>query len=657
MLKNHFKIIILSFVIIFSFSCKSKSESIEKTQAQVLINYLLQNHVSENQFDDKISERTLNNLISKLDPLKIYLLDKDITEFNKHSDTIDDDFKKKNYEVLESIIKIYLKRFNQRMDYFDTLMKKDFDFTIDEYLQGNRDDMTYAKSEKELNERWRKYVKFQMLNYINIGKSQDEAKEKVKQRIRILKNYNSAHTESEMFVSFVNAVAMALDPHSYYFTPQDNQDFKIAMELKLSGIGAVLRSEDGFVFVESIIKGGPVSRMQKDNALKIDDKIIAVAQGNKEPEDIIDVTINDAVKLIRGEKGTTVRLTVIRTDPTNNKQKRLIIPIVRDEIVLEEQALKYEVEQYNGNKIGYITLPGFYSPMGSKSDKAKSSAEDVKNAIIALKKKNVDTIVFDIRGNSGGSLPEAVTIAGFFIKSGPILQVKSAQAVQPYPDTDPSTLWEGPLVVLVDKFSASASEIFAGAMRDYKRALIVGPTETYGKGTVQTYRELQNKGAIKITIQIFYQPDGTSNNKEGIKPHIIVPSYVQFYDIGENKTKYSLDWAPIPKAEYYTYENKYTTPFLIASLKQKSKSRIKTNKNFQKLLEDIKDYKSKDKSNMISLMKDSEKEIEDSKTKQEEYQKNRKKDNDNEKLIDIKNDFFMKEVFDIIIDYNKALGK
>ncbi|MBN1501511.1 MAG: carboxy terminal-processing peptidase [Spirochaetes bacterium] len=654
MKKKYFVMIITSFIIILSFSCASKSEGLVRDDVKLLINAFLKAHVSENSFNDKISERTLDNLINSLDPMKMFFMKSDITEFAKYKTELDDDFKAENYDFLETITNRYLKRFDEKMTTVKSLLKNDYDFTIDEYLDINTDETDYPDTEAQAAERWRKYIKFQMLNYINIGKSQEEAKDKIRKRYDITEKDVKAQNDSDMYANFVNAVAMSLDPHTSYMTPEENQDFQISMQLKLSGIGATLRSEDGFIFVESIIKGGPVSRMKGNNAVKVNDKIIAVAQGDGEPVNVIDMLLRDAVKMIRGKKGTTVKLTIIRSDPETNTQQTLVIPVVRDEVVLETEATKYDSYKYDKNlNIGYIKLPSFYSAMSANDTDAKSSAADMKKAIAELKKQKINSLVLDLRGNPGGSLPEAVEIAGLFIKTGPVLMVKDSTAVRSYPDTDPSVQWDGPLVVLIDGFSASASEIFAGAMRDYNRALIIGSGPTFGKGSVQTYQDLRTKGALKVTIQIFYQPDGTSNNNVGIKPNITIPSYSQIYDYSENQLKYNLDWKPVPKAEFNSYDKKYVTPFMIAALNKASLKRMNADPKFKKLNEDIKKYKEQYNAKRISLKKDSQEDINNSRKKQDEYEKNRGNNDIDAPVINLDADLFLKEVFNVTSDYSK----
>ncbi len=658
MKRKYFTILITSFVIILSFSCASKSEGLVREDVKPLINAFLNAHVSENQFNDKISERTLENLIVALDPMKMFFMQQDIAEFEKYKTSLDDDFKSENYDFLELITKRYMKRFGERMTLLAELLKLKYDFTVDEYLDIDTEEISYSKTDDEITERWRKYIKFQMLNYVNVGKSDDEAKDKIRKRYDITEKDVKAQNDSDMYANYVNAVAMSLDPHTSYMTPEENQDFQISMELKLSGIGAVLRSEDGFIFVESIIQGGPVSRMNADETVKVNDKIIAVAQGDDEPVDVVDMLLRDAVKMIRGKKGTTVKLTIIRSYPESNSQQRLVIPVVRDEVVLETEATRYETYKYDKDlNIGYINLPSFYSPMNEKDPDARSSASDMKKAIVELKKKNITSLVLDLRGNPGGSLQEAVEIAGLFIKTGPILMVKDARSVSSYPDTDPTVQWDGPLIVLIDGFSASASEIFAGAMRDYNRALIIGSSPTFGKGSVQTYQDLRNKGALKVTIQIFYQPDGTSNNNIGIKPHITIPSYSQIYDYSENKLKYNLDWKPVPKAEFMSYDKKYISPLMIASLKKKAETRIKADSKFIKLNEDILKYREQYNTKKISLKKDSQDDINKSKKRQDELEKTRGNTGKDAPVINLENDIFLKEVFNVTSDYSKYMTK
>jgi carboxyl-terminal processing protease len=353
----------------------------------------------------------------------------------------------------------------------------------------------------------------------------EKAKQKLDKKYNLARKRMEEINEGKLLEIFLNAVTTSLDPHTNYLSYEDSQDFDISMKLKLEGIGVRLRSEDGFVIVESIIAGGAADKLPDEMKLKPNDKIMAVAQSKGEVVDVIDMDLRDVVKLIRGEKGTSVTLTIHRETVNGDKSERKAVTIVREEIKLEDSEAKASTQTININgkahKIGYIKLPSFYKD----DDSGKSSSGDVKRLIQQLKKDAVNVIVVDLRGNPGGRLDEAVDIAGLFIEEGPVVQVMSKNnPPRIYYDNDPDIYYSGPLVLLIDRFSASASEILAGALKDYRRALVVGSTNTFGKGTVQSYNELHGKlGAIKITTHIFYQPGGTSNQLTGIAPDVIVP--------------------------------------------------------------------------------------------------------------------------------------
>ncbi|HQL83032.1 MAG TPA: carboxy terminal-processing peptidase, partial [Spirochaetota bacterium] len=478
-----------------------------------------------------------------------------------------------------------------------------------------------------------------------------EAKKKLAKKYELMNKRVEEINEEKLLDRFMNAFSTALDPHSNYLTQDENEDFSISMKLKLEGIGVRLKSEDGFVIVESIIVGGAADKLPEKIKLKPGDKIIAVSQSDGEAFDVIDMDLRDVVKKIRGAKGTEVRLTVLRKGGEDNKAIRMIVPIVREEISLKDSDAESEIfylDKEKKNKIGYIKLPSFYYDRES----GKSSSGDVRDILGRLKTEGVRCIVLDLRGNPGGLLNEAVDIAGYFIDSGPVLQIVDGRN---YPhvvsDNDENIVYSGPIVVLIDKFSASASEILAGAIKDYNRGLIVGPESTFGKGTVQTYNELpQKKGAVKITISIFYQPSGTSNQLTGIAPDIKVPDMTLIWDIGESKSRFPLSWEKIEPAPHKDYA--MVTPGMISQLSGISTARINGNEKYRKLIEKIRNYREQVNSKTISLKEESSIE----KQKQKEMEKTLNK-REGKKLIDLENDLFLGEAFRITGDYINKLGK
>ncbi|MFW5769947.1 MAG: S41 family peptidase, partial [Spirochaetota bacterium] len=511
--------IITLLILLVSFSgCFKKSTNLSASDVQAIISMFLSTHVQYDTFDNNLSSKTLDNLIKILDPGKYYFYQEDIDSFNKYRKKIDDYTRDKQFDFLTHIFSVYNKRAHEVINLSKELTNKKYDFTLDENIVTDRDSIPYAKTPEEMRERWRKNVKLQLLNYKNSTISDKKAQKKLQKKFDLTLKRIDEMDSKKKFALFANAFSTALDPHSNYLTQEEHEDFMISTNLKLEGIGVLLRSEDGFVTVERIIPGGAADKLPDKLQLKPNDKIIAVAQDDEEPVDVIDMDLRDVVRLIRGEKGTLVKLTIIREITETEKQVRKVIPIVREEIKLEDRAVKSTVYRPKGSniKIGYMKIPYFYLDFDAYNNgdsDARSSTTDTIQQINTLKKKGIDCIVLDLRGNPGGALAEAIKLAGLFIDNGPIVQIKDADGnVEIMPDPIPGSFFEGPVVVLINKFSASASEIFAGAIKDYKRGIILGPTSTFGKGTVQSYNDLQGKrGAVKVTTALFYQPAVYSN--------------------------------------------------------------------------------------------------------------------------------------------------
>ncbi|HOD15375.1 MAG TPA: carboxy terminal-processing peptidase [Spirochaetota bacterium] len=640
---------LLTLVIILS--CFKNSQGLKKAEVPALVNQFLAMHVRYHQLDDELSARILDNFILSLDYGKYYFYKKDIDRFAAYRTKIDDYIRNNQLDFMEDIYSVYRQRYIESNKMVGELLKSKFDFTADEKMVVDREKVDFAGTKEEMRERWRKSIKLQLLNYISADQSLAEAKKKLAKKYELMNKRVEEINEEKLLDRFMNAFSTALDPHSNYLTQDENEDFSISMKLKLEGIGVRLKSEDGFVIVESIIVGGAADKLPEKIKLKPGDKIIAVSQSDGEAFDVIDMDLRDVVKKIRGAKGTEVRLTVLRKGGEDNKAIRMIVPIVREEISLKDSDAESEIfylDKEKKNKIGYIKLPSFYYDRES----GKSSSGDVRDILGRLKTEGVRCIVLDLRGNPGGLLNEAVDIAGYFIDSGPVLQIVDGRN---YPhvvsDNDENIVYSGPIVVLIDKFSASASEILAGAIKDYNRGLIVGPESTFGKGTVQTYNELpQKKGAVKITISIFYQPSGTSNQLTGIAPDIKVPDMTLIWDIGESKSRFPLSWEKIEPAPHKDYA--MVTPGMISQLSGISTARINGNEKYRKLIEKIRNYREQVNSKTISLKEESSIE----KQKQKEMEKTLNK-REGKKLIDLENDLFLGEAFRITGDYINKLGK
>ena len=637
--------------LIIVFSCFKKSQGLRQSDMQMLINNVLSIHAQYNNIDDKISMRIYKNYIDSLDYGKYYFYKSDLANFKKHELLFDDYLVMDDYKAVYDIFAVYKKRTAEAMDLFDELIKKNYDFKKDETITVDREKVAYAADKKEMSERWRKNIKLQLLNYTSSGKTVDEAKKKLIKKYELTRKRISEIDESRLLSLFMNSITASFDPHTNYLTYEEHEDFRISMQLKLEGIGVRLSTEDGFVKVESIITGGATAKLPENIILKPNDRIVAVAQAGGEPVDVIDMDLRNVVKLIRGEKGSEVRLTIIRESSNGDKPMRMIVPIVREEIKLQDSDAESHIQVIKTGgtkcKIGYIKLPSFYED----ADNNKSSSGDVKKLLQGLKEDKVNIVVLDLRGNPGGLLTEAIKIMGLFIEEGPVLQVKNkANPARIYYDNDPDIEYAGPLVVLVDKFSASASEILAGAVKDYRRGVIIGPSNTYGKGTVQTYNPLGGElGAIKITTHVFYQPGGTSNQLYGIAPDVKVPDLSAIWNIGEDETKYPLKWEKIRKAQYRKFS--YVSPNIVNRLKALSSKRTET-KEYRLLKEKIEKYRIKLKKKTMSLREES-----DVARQKEKEMKDKIKDDRENKGIDFEKDLFLREAMNITGDYYRMMGR
>ncbi len=638
---------ILTFIIVVA--CFRQSQGLKQSEMKTLISQVLAYHVEYDSLDDNISRRIFSNFIDYLDYGKYYFYQSDIKQLSKHELFFDDYITRDDYRAVYEIFNLYKQRTDEGMALFNDLIKDDYDFTKDETIVTDREKVQFAKDKADMTDRWRKNIKLQLLNLVSSGKSMKEAKEKLIKKYNIAKKRIDEINDSRLLSIFLNAVTTALDPHSNYLAEEEYKDFVISMELKLEGIGARLKSEDGFTIVESIIPGGAADKLPEGQRLKSNDKIVAVAQDEGEFVDVIDMDLKDVVNLIRGKKGTRVRLTVLRD--TGGKTERIILPIVREEINLEDSDAESYIESYTKDgktyKVGYIKLPSFYADR----ERGKSSSEDMRMHLEKLKAEKVDVVVLDLRGNGGGLLDEAINIAGLFIEDGPVVQVVSKKySPKVYSDTDSSITYAGPLVVLVDNFSASASEILAGAIKDYKRGLIVGGSNTYGKGTVQTMISLnKNTSAIKITINIFYQPGGTSNQLTGIAPDIFVPDLTSVWDFSEKENKYPLQWERIKASSYKAL--RYVNGSIVEKLSRQSNARTSKGE-YKELRAVIEEYKKKLKNKTISLKEESDIDRRKEKDLEEKYRSDHSK-----KGIDLKKDLFLREAFNIGCEYYELIGK
>ena len=598
------------------------SKKIARTVAYTLPVYHL-NRLPLNEF---ISTNAFNLFLDTLDPSKSFFLKSDIDELSIKYPSLHRDLRKGDVSFSKDAYDILIKRIKNRNEYIELLLENEFDTQIDEDYLWDREDASWSENEDDWNSLWRKKIKNEyiaklvddyteplitnsLLSTTNDLVTADDIDEILSPEDFILKKYKQLLSTMESFDNemllkqYLSSFSRVYDPHSDYLSPSNVEDFDINMKLSLVGIGAMLSVDDGAAKIERLISGGPA---EKDGRLKPGDKIIAVAQGDSEPQNILHWPLYKAVRLIRGEKGSKVVLTVIpKTDQNGTRTKT--IDLIRDEVKLEEQAAKSSIHQIDGEEekkisIGVITLPDFYADFqatNAKEKDARRCSTDVKNLLKTLQNNNIDGLILDLRNNGGGSLIEAVKIAGYFIPSGPIVQVKNRRSLQILPDVDPITEYDGPLIILVNRLSASASEILAAAMQDYERAIIVGDEHTHGKGTVQTLMALgDKKGSLKLTTSSYYRINGGSTQLKGVTPDIIIPSLFDVADTGEKELDYALPWDTIQPALFTRFDN-YED--LIPQLKTASIERREKDKEFQSFLDKRKKLEDKFNSKLISL--------------------------------------------------------
>lgn len=595
---------------------KPKTEEIfptEKLQERTqLISFLLAfSHYKHLTINDSLSELIHQSYLSALDESKLYFLEEDVQNFHAFRYNYDDFLREGQLEMPFMMYSFFLERFHQRMKKNYEILEKGFDFTIDEYFETDREGVSWAKNEEELDEVWRKYLKSQVLSIKLAGKSEKESVQIVKERLQTYQKNIQNADEEDVFQIFMNSVTGVFDPHTSYFSPASSDDFKIKMHKSLEGIGATLRSDNDYTKIVGLVPGGPAFNSKM---LKVGDRIIAIGQGEHgEMVDVVGWKLDDVVEKIRGAKGTVVRLHVVSENAPIGTPPREV-RLVRDKITLEEQSAEkksFWVERgAKKYKIGVITIPSFYLDFDGmrKGDKNyKSTSKDVKKLIQELQKENIDGLIVDLRDNGGGALLEAVTLAGLFLPEGPIVQVKSANGeVEIFNDYDKTAFYNGPLVVLVNRFSASASEIFAAAMQDYKRAVIVGE-QTYGKGTVQNVVDLgqyidpggQNQGHINMTFSKFYRVTGSSTQHHGVTPDICFPTLHSAEEFGESSEPNALPWDEI--SGVFFKPTQHITPKLLDQLHQNYLCRMESDLEMQQLIEEIRWEKELRHRKLISL--------------------------------------------------------
>lgn len=593
-------LLLLAAAVLTGFSGEKKVSPEYGAVAKILARRLPQTHLLQKRFDETISATAWTNLVTSYDPDRTYFTQADLKLLAPMQLKVAEDFSKGDVKFAFQVYDLFCKRLSQRTDYIEKTLQKRFDFSIDEKLEWDRKDTAWPVDAAEQKDLWRKRLKNEYLVQ-TIGKELDIAAARTNKITNIATNSIIPQTAEEIilkrnkqmltliqdmdeetiFQRYASAVCTAYDPHTDYLSPMRQEDFEMDMNLKLVGIGAQLRSEDGMAKIMEIIPGGPADRDNRDIKLVPGDKIIGVGQGDGPIEDIVHMSLNRAVRKIRGEKGSKVVLSVIpASDPSASTAKT--VDLVRDEIKLEDAAVTGRVERITQpagkeRRLGYIRVPSFYGTggrvMNPQDPNFRSVTYDVAKRIAEYNGQNVEGFILDLRNNGGGLLPEAVQMTGLFVQSGPVVQVREANRCIPLTMMGDTVACRKPLVVLVNRFSASASEIVAGALQDYGRAIVIGDRQTHGKGTVQTVLDLGSPkyGSLKVTTASFYRITGASTQMKGVRPDIVLPSPLDSLELGEDKLPNALPWSRIDSAAFVQLSD---LNLLLPELKRRSAERL-----------------------------------------------------------------------------------
>lgn len=618
MMKRNYKLLLLVLLLAFA-SCsfttkKFQDPNKDKLLIQLITYVLEEGHFNPQDVNDAFSEEVFNDYLEQLDPFKRYFYASDIEEFEAYKDQLDDQIKAYDLTFFNLTHNRLLKRIEESKEIYKDVLAEAFDFSASEEFSTDYEKLAYVDSKKEMKERWRQQLKFSTIaNYDDLISDQEngsnadvsssgmsdvelernstnikakkslaeleaEARTATRKSLDELYDFIDDRQRKDWFAVYINAIVEEFDPHTFYFAPEDKDRFDVAMSGNFEGIGARLQKKMDAIIVNEIISGGPAWRQ---NELEVGDQIIKVRQENeKEGINIVGMRLDDAIKFIKGPKGTKVTLTLKKVDGTIED-----ITINRDIVELEETYAKSSTVIKDNKKFAVINLPKFY--VDFEDYNKRNAASDIKKEIERLKQEGVEGLVLDLRNNGGGSLQTVVDMGGLFIEDGPIVQVKTAgEAKEVLNDRDSSIVWDGPLVILVNELSASASEILAAAMQDYKRAIIIGSKQTYGKGTVQNVLDLnrmvrQNSngdmGALKFTTQKFYRINGGSTQLEGVKSDVVVPDRYSYIDIGEKDQENPLAWDKIDPVDYKVWGSYYDYDTTIA----KSKERMANNEQLK----------------------------------------------------------------------------
>jgi carboxyl-terminal processing protease len=583
-------------------------DAIERATAQIITALLERNHISKPTINDEVSRRWEKNFIEALDPLKYHFLKSDVEEFEKSADQLDDQIKEGDLTFARQVFARFLERSDERKTAALAILEAKPDFTIDESIPDDPKLVAYPATTEEANERLRKFIKRDLLAFKVGDVDEAEATRRLTVRFKDLNRYYHNFNSGDLLELYLTEMATAIDPHSSYMQPSTFEDMNQQLHLSLDGIGASLQVEDGFPVIKELIPHGPAD---KDGRLMPEDRIVGLVTDDGQKEDFFGKKLTDVVRKIRGPAGTKVNLLV---KPAGSEEIKTY-ELTRAHVSLEESRAKEQILEVNGAdgkpvKIGVINLPSFYGDLeavATDGDKAVSATNDCRRILANFKSKGVEAVVIDLRMNGGGLLQEAITLSGLFIDKGPVVQVRDAIGVNHLDDDDEGTAWDGPLAVLIDHASASASEIFAGVIRDYGRGLVLGDSSTYGKGTVQSLVPLDrlrglagtNLGALKLTIQQFYRANGESTQVKGVPPHVHLPSFMDNQEIGEGKSETALKFdqvAPVPHQDYGLVPDS-----LVQALVKRSEERRSADEKFKDQARAIERYLARKARHEISL--------------------------------------------------------
>jgi carboxyl-terminal processing protease len=604
----------------------------ESRTAILVCKLIEENHISHVRINEEISSKVFKRYIELLDPRKLYFTQADVDELGQDKTKLGELMKHGNVDFAYNTFDLFLKRVVERKALADTLVDGKHDFTVDEGMVIDAEKLPWAKSEEEIRERWRKQIKYDLLQLKLEDTADADARTRVKKRYHLnLENWTQMD-DGEKLELYLSALTHCLDPHSSYMSPQTRDEFRISMELRLEGIGAALGQDDGYTVVKRVVPGGAAA---KDGRLQVGDKIIGVdSKGDGEITPVVEMKLTKVVRMIRGPRGTKVRLQVKTAEhldpknPSKNRKSQVVIyEFTRRTVELTSQEVKGQILQAGDRlkgtqaRVGILNIPSFYRDFNGASsgeDDFKSTSRDVQKVLENFKRQGgIDLLVIDLRGNGGGALSEAIEVSGLFIESGPIVQVKTPGGEKDvHPDPNPSVAYAGPLVVLTNRLSASASEIFAGVIKDYRRGIIVGDNSTHGKGTVQNVMPVgqsglaglfnpEDRGALKLTISQFYRVNGDSTQNLGVPSDVVLPSLLDHMDLGESSLENALKFDRVEPADYQPWNR--VNPELVSMLQRRSQARVATDAEFQKLNKEMATFDERKSRKQISLNLESRK--------------------------------------------------